>query len=128
MQAGATVNQIFVLDQLATHIAYIVSESARRAAQEQKPVPKFSIEPTAEAEEEWSRQILYRAAAFAGIAGCTPGYLNKEGEIDRISKPEDQMKAARAGIWGEGITGYVETIEGWRKRGNLGGLEVIVTG
>jgi hypothetical protein len=91
-------------------------------------VRKFSIEPTAEAEEEWAGQILYRAAAFAGVAGCTPSYINKEGEVDRISKPGDQVKAARATIWGEGITSYVETIEGWRKQGNLGGLEVIVTG
>jgi cation diffusion facilitator CzcD-associated flavoprotein CzcO len=128
LQAGASGNQIFVLDQLATHIAYIVSESARRAAQEQKLVQKFSIEPTAEAEEEWAMQILYRAAAFAGLAGCTPSYLNREGEMDRISKPEDQIKAARAAIWGEGIMGYVETIEGWRKQGNLGGLEVTVAG
>jgi cation diffusion facilitator CzcD-associated flavoprotein CzcO len=128
LQAGATGNQMFVLDQLATHIAYIVSESARRAAQEQKPAQKFTIEPTAEAEEEWAMQILYRAAAFAGIAGCTPSYLNKEGEMDRVSKPEAQMEAARAAIWGEGIAGYVDTIEAWRNQGSLRGIEVTVTG
>jgi hypothetical protein len=119
---------MFVVDQLATHIAYIVSESTRRAAKEQKTAQRFTIEPRAEAEEEWAMQILYRAAAFAGLAGCTPGYLNKEGEIDWISKPEDRMKAGRGAIWGEGIAGYVETIESWRNEGNLKGLGVEVGG
>ena len=125
-QAGATGNQMFTLDQLATHVAYIVSESARRAAHEQKAAQKFTIEPTAEAEEEWAMQVLYRAAALAGLAGCTPGYLNREGEMDRISKPEDRMRAARMAIWGEGIASYVETIQDWRNQGDLRGLEVTV--
>jgi cation diffusion facilitator CzcD-associated flavoprotein CzcO len=128
LQAGATANQMFVLDQLARHIAYILSESARRAAQEPQQGQKFTVEPTSEAEEEWSMQILSRAASFAGLAGCTPGYLNLEGDMDRISGMEAQMKAARGAIWGEGIADYVDVIEDWRVQGNLRGLEVTARG
>jgi hypothetical protein len=73
-------------------------------------------------------QILSRAASFAGLAGCTPGYLNLEGDMDRISGMEAQMKAARGAIWGEGIADYVDVIEDWRVQGNLRGLEVTARG
>jgi cation diffusion facilitator CzcD-associated flavoprotein CzcO len=128
LQAGATGNFMFVLDQLAIHVAYIVSEAARKTAQDQQPRQKFTVEPTAEAEQEWSMQILSRAATFAGLAGCTPGYLNREGEIDRVSGMEERMKAAKRAIWGEGFLDYVNVIEGWRHQGNLRGLEITVTG
>ena len=124
LQAGAAGNQTFLLDNLATHIAYILCESARRAGKDQ-PVESFTIEPTLEAEEEWSMQVLMRAASFAGLAGCTPGYLNMEGEIDRVKGQEEQMKAARGAIWGEGMMSYVGVIEGWRGQGNLRGLEIM---
>ena len=124
IQAGATANQIFVLDSLARHIAYVASESERRMTREQHSGQKFSIESTSQAEQEWSMQILMRAATFAGLAGCTPGYLNSEGAMDKIRGQEAQMKAAKGGIWGEGILSYVEFLEGWRRQGNLEGLEV----
>lgn len=121
LQAGAAANQTFVLDQLATHVAYLVSESARRA---QPSGPDFTIEPSAEAEEEWSMRILSGAAAFAGLAGCTPSYINAEGEMDRIGGMEAQIKAAKGGIWGRGVADYVDVIEGWRGEGGLRGLEI----
>jgi hypothetical protein len=130
LQAGATSNQMFVLDQLSTHVAHILSESAHKTAWKQEQEKRsghkhnFTIEPTAEAEEEWSMQILSRAAAFAAIVGCTPSYLNIEGEIDRVSGVEEQMKRARGGIWGKGVADYVGVIEGWRAQGDLKGLEV----
>ena len=128
MQAGAGANQVFVVDQFARHVAYILSKSAQRVAQEQQFGQTFTIEPTAEAEEEWSMQILSRAAHFAALAGCTPGYLNREGEMDRISGMEERMKAAKGAIWGDGILDYVNVLEGWRAQGNLSGLEVTVKG
>jgi cation diffusion facilitator CzcD-associated flavoprotein CzcO len=128
LQAGAGANQVFVVDQFATHIAYILSESMQRVAQEQQLGQKFTIEPTAEAEEEWSMQVLSRAANLAALAGCTPGYLNREGDIDRISGVEERIKAAKGAIWGEGILDYLNVLEGWRAQGNLRGLEVTVRG
>jgi hypothetical protein len=118
---------MFTLDQLTTHIAYILSESARRAAKDQSLGSSLTIEPTVEAQEEWSMQILSRAASFAGLAGCTPGYLNREGEMDRISGMAEHMKAARGAIWGQGIADFVNVIEGWRSQGELKGLAVTMT-
>ena len=123
-QAGATANQCFVLDNLATHVAYILSESERRATREQLSSQTFTVEPTAEAVEEWSMQILMRAATFAGLSGCTPGYLNRQGEIDRVTDQAARMKAARGAIWGRGILSYLDTLEGWRGQGNMRGLEI----
>jgi hypothetical protein len=59
-------------------------------------------------------QILSRAANFAALAGCTPGYFNQEGEMDRISGMEEQMKAAKDATWGEGILDYLNVLDGWR--------------
>jgi cation diffusion facilitator CzcD-associated flavoprotein CzcO len=126
LQAGATGNHMFVLDQMASHVAYILSESARRAAKDPSMGPSLTIEPTVEAQEEWSMQVLSRAASFAGVAGCTPGYTNREGEMDRISGMAEQMKAARGAIWGHGMADYVSVLEGWRSQGELKGLTVTV--
>lgn len=122
LQSGAAANQMFVLDQLSTHVAYILSEAIRKSSTE-----KITIEPTTEAEQEWSMRIMGQAGVFAAIAGCTPSYLNREGEVDRISSLEEQMKAARGSIWGQGIADYVRVIETWRGQGGLTGLEVKVS-
>ncbi len=127
LQAGAAANQMFVLDQLATHVAYILSD-AERTAHDQSLGHNFTIEPTAAAEEEWSMQILHRAASFAGMVGCTPSYLNIEGEMDRISGMEEQMKAGKGAIWGQGIADFVNVIEDWRAQGGLRGLEITAAG
>lgn len=119
MQAGASVNQMFVLDELSKHVAYILAEAARG----QRSGRKITIEPTAAAAEAWAMQILSRAATFAALSGCTPSYINREGEMDR-TPAEDRMKAARGAIWGEGMLGFVDVIEEWRRDGGLKGLEV----
>lgn len=41
---------------------------------------------------------------------------------------EEQMKAAKGAVWGEGILDYLNVLEGWRAQGNLRGLEVTVRG
>lgn len=71
------------------------------------------------------QQIFSRAAAFAGNAGCTPGYANVEGEVDRMSMDE-KMKMARASPWGAGIEDFKKVIAKWRDEGKLDGLEVKV--
>lgn len=119
IQAAAAANQNYVLGHLSTHIAYMISESVKRAGSEQKAV----VEPSAESEEAWSMQIMMRAANFAAMGGCTPSYLNAEGASDRIP-PEERMKAAKGAIWGEGIESYMGVIKEWRQKGELEGLEV----
>jgi len=102
----------------------MLAEAEKRASNEHRSGGNVVFEPTVEAEEEWSMRVLSKAAAFAAMAGCTPSYLNREGEIDRVSSMEDRMKAARGSIWGEGIASYVKILEEWRDEGTLRGLEV----
>lgn len=123
LQAGASANQMFVLDTLSEHVAFIVS-----AAQKEAEGKKVVIEPTQAGEEEWSMRVLSMAMASAAMIGCTPGYLNIEGEADKIMGmgQEAQMKAGRGGIWGAGINNFVRVIGEWRDDGKLQGLEVKV--
>ena len=119
LQAGATANNSFVLDQLGQHIAYIISETTKRA--NGKPC---AVEPSVEAEEAWSMEIVKRAVSFAGMMGCTPGYLNREGEVDWPRSAEEQMKGARSAIWGDGMVDYLRVVEAWREEGRMKGLVV----
>ncbi|KAF8417842.1 hypothetical protein EV426DRAFT_638679 [Tirmania nivea] len=119
-QTGATANWTAVLDQLAIHTAYIVSEAEAKATKKRR---KVTIEPTVEGEENWSMQIMSRAGSLAAVAGCTPGYINREGDADRVTTMEEQMKAAKSAIWGHGVLDYNSVIEGWRTQGGLEGLE-----
>lgn len=120
-QAGASPNQVYVLDQTSKHIAYMISQATKSAGSEQK---KISIEPTSEAEEAWAMQVLMRARAQAGMANCTPSYLNGEGGLQHLRTEAEMINVGRMGIWGEGIAGYVSAIEDWRNKGAMEGLEV----
>lgn len=123
-QAAAAANWTSVLDQLATHTAYIISKAEEKATKR----GRVTIEPTVEAEGAWSMQIMSRAGSLAGVAGCTPGYINREGDTDRITTMEEQMKAAKGAIWGHGVLDYISVLEGWRSKGDLEGLEVSTWG
>jgi len=124
-QTGATANWTAVLDQLAIHTAYIVSEAEAKATKKRR---KVTIEPTVEGEENWSMQIMSRAGSLAAVAGCTPGYINREGETDRVKTMEEQMKAAKGATWGHGFLDYNSALEGWRTQGGLEGLDVSTWG
>ncbi|KAL5334679.1 hypothetical protein BJX70DRAFT_377415 [Aspergillus crustosus] len=120
-QAGACVNLIYAVDQNAIHVAHILSEARRRLPADYS---RLVIQPTHEAEEAWTMEILKRAAGFRGIAGCTPGYLNGYGMDASSLSPEEQGKMARLAAWGEGIASYVHELEAWRSTGDLGGIEM----
>ena len=120
-QAGVTANQTFVLDQIAQHTAHIILNAINTSGSE-----RIIIEPSAEAEQNWGMQVLMRAAAFAGVAGCTPSYLNLEGEADREKSEAEQMKTAKSVPWGQGIESYLTVIGDWRAQGGLQGLDIKV--
>ena len=120
-QGTAAVCWPYTLDTLGTQAAYIVSEATKK-----KGDVRFSIEPSQEAEEEWARQILMRATGWVIVQGCTPGYLNKEGENDRERTQEEWVKIGQKATWGHGIGDYVRVLEEWRAEGGLKGLEVKV--
>lgn len=122
-QGCATANQSHILDIMSTHVAYIISQS-----EERQLGGRVVIEPTADAEERWSMEVLTRAVGLAAMHGCTPSYFNREGEADRTATTdqEEMVKAARSAIWGEGIKSFSDTLEAWRARGAMDGIEVTV--
>ncbi|KAJ5139414.1 uncharacterized protein N7515_004262 [Penicillium bovifimosum] len=122
-QAGAAANQVYTLDQLATHVAHIISETHKSILESRGPAvtsARFIVEPSSELEQEWSLKVLMRAPALGGILNCTPGYYNREG---LALSEEVALLAARFSIWGEGIRSFVKEIEDWRQTG-LAGLDI----
>lgn len=117
-QAAGSANLTYYLDQISTHITYIITEASKRAKGS-----RLCIEATREAGEAWTQEILARAGSFAALAGCTPGYINGEGEMDKPKTTEEMMTGARAAFWGDGMLDYVNVIEKWRQDGKLAGLK-----
>lgn len=130
LQAGASPNQMFILDSMAQHAAYIISQAESRASANDNaapPSPKsYAIEPTHAAAEDWANQVMMRAAGLAGMRGCTPSYLNLEGALDRVGENDvqAQLKAAKSAIWGQGVEDFLRVLEGWKARGGMEGIEV----
>ncbi|KAI9666523.1 MAG: hypothetical protein M1821_004459 [Bathelium mastoideum] len=117
-QASTSPNYLFNVDEQAKHAAYILTEAQRRAKGQ-----AFTVKATPTAVEDWGLQVLMHAAPMAAMAGCTPGYFNMEGALDRVP-PETQMKLARSGLWGSGIEDFLTHIEAWRAEGKMQGVEV----
>jgi cation diffusion facilitator CzcD-associated flavoprotein CzcO len=122
-QAGTGANQGYILDQLATHVAHIISEAHKSILESRDPAvtsARFIVEPSSELEQEWTLKVLMRAKALGGVLKCTPGYFNREG---LAMSEEEALIAARFSIWGEGIRSFVKEIEDWRQTG-LAGLDI----
>lgn len=122
-QCGVTANAMHSYQVTAEHTVYLISEAEKR-----HPGKKVLVEPTHEAEEAWAMRVMGNAAAFGGMVGCTPSYINAEGRTDKIREAplEVQMKAARASPWGQGILDYQCIIRDWRENGDFEGVDVTV--
>lgn len=114
-QVGASGNQMYALDILAQHVAFIIAHSDRKRYEipDRPTFNKVSVEPTSQAETAWGMQVAMRAGALQAMKYCTPGYLNNEGSIPGSS--DEQFLAAKAGIWGSGANHFARTIEAWRE-------------
>jgi cation diffusion facilitator CzcD-associated flavoprotein CzcO len=117
-QASNSPNYLFTLDFLAKHAAHILSEAKRRADGK-----RFTVAATKAATDDWGMQLLMRSFPGAVVLGCTPGYINVEGELAR-APPEKQMVMARSGVWGWGIEDFTRTVGEWYEEGNMQGIEV----
>ncbi|KAL4898664.1 FAD/NAD(P)-binding domain-containing protein [Aspergillus ambiguus] len=117
-QASTSGNYRFNLDEYAKHISYILVEAKRRANG-----AHVVIAPSTEAAEDWGMQVMLHSAPMGAGIGCTPGYFNLEGDLDRML-PEKQMVLARSGLWGSGIEHWLEIIENWRAEGDMMGIVV----
>lgn len=118
-QVAITPNFSYCLGVMAEHIAYIISTATSKF-----PTNKVAVEPTAEAEEAYAQKIMGMALVSAPVAGCTPGYNNREGEVDKVSSVEGKMAMARMGVWGQGIASFERFLEEWRREGRMVGVEV----
>ncbi|KAJ5656212.1 hypothetical protein N7507_008162 [Penicillium longicatenatum] len=117
-QASTSGNYRFSLDEYAKHVSYILAEAKRRANN-----AHFVVAPSDEAAEGWAMQVLMRSAPLSVAIGCTPGYFNLEGDLDRVLRePERQMVLARSSIWGSGIEHWLDVIEKWRADGDMRGI------
>ncbi|PSN69315.1 flavin-binding monooxygenase-like family protein [Corynespora cassiicola Philippines] len=117
-QGSNSPNYLFNVDLLAQSTAYILSEARKKAGD--KPI---TVAPSAEAAQNWGMQVLMHSAPMAGIIGCTPGYFNVEGMLDR-TPPEMQMVLARSGLWGHGIEDFTRIVNEWRAEGSMLGIDV----
>jgi cation diffusion facilitator CzcD-associated flavoprotein CzcO len=117
-QASNSPNYLFNVDAHAKNSAYILTEAKRRAGSS-----LFSVATTSAAAEAWGMEVLMHSAPMAALIGCTPGYFNVEGAIDR-APPEMQVVMARSGLWGQGIEDFVRILEAWQQEGSMQGIEV----
>ncbi|CAI7591442.1 unnamed protein product [Penicillium glandicola] len=115
-QASTSGNYRFNLDEYAKHISYILAEAKRRANGSH-----FVVAPSMGAAEDWGMQVMMHSAPMGVAIGCTPGYFNLEGDLDRVP-PEQQIVLARSGLWGSGIEHWLHVIENWRADGDMKGI------
>ncbi|KAF7325091.1 FAD/NAD(P)-binding domain-containing protein [Mycena kentingensis (nom. inval.)] len=118
-QAGVSSNFTSALSGLARHVACVLKVAHEKAPEGTDP-DKLVVEVTKEAEEAWSMQVMMRSAWFAAVGGCTPGYINNEGDADRMTM-EQKMLRGRMAPWGEGIRSFWKVLEKWREEGKLEG-------
>jgi cyclohexanone monooxygenase len=109
VQAALTPNFMHVTSEQARHFAYVIAEAQKRGVR--------TLEPTEEAEKEWTNIIVEATKLRADFfKECTPGYYNNEG------KPS--MSAARNATYGHGSPAFLKILKDWRADGQLAGLDL----
>jgi cation diffusion facilitator CzcD-associated flavoprotein CzcO len=128
VQAGGSPNFTACVDMFSEHVASVVSHAARTRSsgndsEANKHSLSFTVEPSVEAEEEWSQLVASQAGAFACIPGCTPNYYNNYGTVGVGLSPEEQKRLARASLWVGGPEDFGRVLADWRDAGYKG-LEI----
>lgn len=109
--AAAASNAVHLLDEQATHAAYIIGEVKQRGMN--------SVEPSAAAVDNYTDAI--RSSPTVKVQSkfyseCTPGYYNREG---KKTKWEDLFFGNR---WGGKAVSFYEMLADWRGQGTLPGM------
>ena len=107
----AAVNAVHLLDEQATHVAYIVKEASARALE--------TIEPARAAVDEYTEVIRSGAANKTLLnfySSCTPGYYNGE---SKASKADDLFFGNR---YSGGAIQFYQMLANWRREGRLEGM------
>ncbi|KAF3003930.1 hypothetical protein E8E14_002130 [Neopestalotiopsis sp. 37M] len=128
IQAGGNPNYTYIVNQGAKQIAHLMAAGAKRTVAKAPSSTSykydFTVEATAEGEEDWSQTIVSQAGMFGATAGCIPSYMNAEGEFENIKDPAELAKMARSSIWGKGQADFDRVMEEWRQRGDFRGVEL----
>ena len=108
-QAAFTANFPHLLEELTTHLAYIIGHALSTGAR--------TVEVEPEAEEAWVQTILEKANGMMGPGGpnCTPGYYNNEGKSPGPT-------ALQGAPYGGGSIAFFQLLEHWRSDGKFQGL------
>lgn len=117
-QSAVSPNNTGALDSLARHAAYIITESLRRA----DDGSRLAIEPSEEAEESWTAEILKYDLFASPIAICTPGFFNCEGEALKPVSEEEELKRRRSAPYLKGLPAFNKVLDDWKSEGKMTGL------
>ena len=109
-QNGLSPNMTAMFDDQAVHVGYIIDEVKKRGLQ--------VAEVSAEAEEEWVKQIVALAGTGAAdfLEACTPGYYNREGSTANVSMQNSP--------YAPGINAFNALLQQWREKGDMSGMEL----
>ena len=109
-QAGVTANWTHTAHVAGEHIAEVVAELVKDGDVD------HVVEPTAEAEEDWGKQVEEGSELRLQFGkSCSPGYNNKEGKPEEIP--------ARWAFFPKGIVAWERLMREWREEGSLKGME-----
>ena len=108
-QGGFTANYPHMLDEVSTHLGYLIAEVTKRGA--------TRVEVTEAAEQAWVDRIVELARLNEGfLEACTPGYYNNEGQVVK--------RKAQNAFYGKGPVEFFAILDQWRRAGDLDGLEL----
>ncbi|OQV04644.1 hypothetical protein CLAIMM_09497 [Cladophialophora immunda] len=109
MQTAVAPNFTHMLNEQATHIAFVVASAMQRGAR--------VVETSEQAEKDWVRTIIDLGRLREDfLRECTPSYYNDEGQLT-----EKTLKTSRYGL---GSPTFIRLLDAWRKDGRLAGLEL----
>jgi cation diffusion facilitator CzcD-associated flavoprotein CzcO len=106
-QTAHNPNVTHMLDEQATHLAYVVGSTIERGAR--------AVEATTAAEDEWVAEIHRLGRRNSFDAECTPSYYTSEGDI------ENPWGIVR-NRYGGGVLKFRDLLRKWRAEDALAGL------
>ncbi|CAK7235179.1 hypothetical protein SBRCBS47491_009203 [Sporothrix bragantina] len=129
IQAGGNPNYTYTINQGAIQVAHLMRQGLKSAVTDSSTSSpyryNFTIEATAKGEDDWSMAVVSHAHMLGASSGCTPSYMNAEGELEGVTDPAKLMKMARSAPWGKGQADFDRVLEEWRKKGDYQGVEIM---
>lgn len=106
-QNALSPNFVEMFDDLALHVAYIISEVRKNG--------NSIVEVSEDAEEAWVKEVIATSNVMRNdfLADCTPGFYNEEGQKFNLQNLP----------YGPGINAFNQLLKAWRDEGALKGLD-----